>query len=783
VKDAQVSSELGQIVTERPAETMSQPHTYEMVGAGKAFDISDFFNRWQLLSTGLLQTTDTALTDMLGSSYYPISTYLNVAAVRAKTQNYAQWHGDIEIMFTVTAPSNAYGLYVLQALPDTLFAASSSSCNAATSDNPWTSTQGIHAFVDITTSNSVIFKLPYYSQVLNNFLPNSDAQMWRLLLWCLAPIQNAVNADTIAATYNIYARMPGINIDVPYYQSGKGASSTLKRGLATAQKFKEDKTISKTAGKIASLAATASTIPFLAPFAGPVAAGAASVMSVASMFGFTREAAPEKPVDVHPRSFSSVVNVDGQDGSEIVALMQSNNVPYDPAAGGGSHEDEMSFASLFRRWTIVDTFSWDTSATALTNINTIPVTPYFCKQVLGACYPTVAGFVGFPFSRWRGTMEYKLIIPSSVYHRGMLQVFWTPDVGGSLPATDITQILHNEIFDVEAGSEYTFTVNWSTNNPFRSNNGMQTKTTGFNVNDVNGFLVFRVISQLQAVGGSAPVTCVLLARAHDNMEFGIPRQVGSLYSGGTQVVLPLIAQFQGKDVGDGEEDDSISFELVPCATTNADKLGGVMFGEQVRSTRALVQKMSVIAEGYSATAWTPIIAVPHFYPPPFTYPASPFIVNPPGINPLSPPWTWYGHYAAMFGCVRGSTRYKVLAPFMGSGANYVAQAAQIHGAEATTFVASLLTGTTNSVNFSGSDFSAIQCSGNGGVEYTLPYYTSVLFRSPCDQPVSPGNGRSDVINLLASGGFAGQQVIVYSGAGPDVSLFRFRRVPPMVVHV
>jgi hypothetical protein len=326
--------------------------------------------------------------------------------------------------------------------------------------------------------------------------------------------------------------------------------------MDTAKKFKDDKTISKTAGKIASMAAMASTVPFLAPFAGPVAAGAASVMSMASMFGFTRESAPEKPVDVHQKSFAPLANVDGTDGSEVVALLQGNTLPIDPGIGGGSHSDEMAFASLFERWTIIDTFTWDTAATALTNIETIPVTPYFGKQTLGAFYATTAGFVGFPFTYWRGGMEYKLIIPSSVYHRGMLQVLWCTDTG--IPVTDVTQILHNEIFDVEAGSEYTFTVDWSKRSPAFLNSGFQSKTTGSDSGNSNGFIIFRVISQLQAMGGSAPITCVLMARAMPNMEFGFPRQIGSLYyNTGTVGPLTAIAKFQGKNVGDDEEDDSL----------------------------------------------------------------------------------------------------------------------------------------------------------------------------------------------------------------------------------
>jgi len=776
--DLQVTSEVGQIVTARPAESMSQQRTMEIEGTGKQSNISDFFSRWQLLSSGLLQTTDTSFTDMLGSAYYPIAAYLNTVPVKDKTANFLYWEGDVELLIMVTPPSNAYGLYLVQALPDQGFSSSTDCCNGPASDNPWTATQGIHAFIDITTGNSVTLKLPFYNNKLALALPATDDNIWRICLWCLTPIQNAVNSDTIAATYNIYARMPDIQLMVPHYQSKSGASSTLKRGLDTARKFKDDKTISKTAGKIASMAAMASTVPFLAPFAGPVAAGAASVMSMASMFGFTREAAPLQPVDTHAKSFSSLAPVDGQDGSEVVALLQGNTLPIDPGVGGGSHSDEMAYASLFERWTIIDTFTWDTASAALADINWVPVTPFFGKQVLGAFYPTTAGFVGFPFKYWRGGMEYKLIIPSSVYHRGMLQVFWSIDT--FRPATDITQYLMNEIFDVEAGSEYTFSVDWTRASPALTNVGFGSKLSGYDSTNANGFIFFRVISQLQAVGGSAPITCVLLARAKPDMEFGVPRTNGSLYSQtGTVGPLTAIAKFQGKNVGDEEEDDSLTFSLVPSMTRNQDRIGPSLFGEEIRSVRALVQKMSCIQRQFSATTYDPHIAVPHFFPPPFTYTHSPVQVLA-GVS-LTPPWTWYGHFASMFACVRGSTRYKNLT----AGATILTQAFPVVASEYTSAAAALTTYTGNGISggFAGDQFCGFIQGGNGGTEWTLPGYQAETYTNPCyygwTNALTASKQRIDIINPTA-GTFASVPSMMFSGAGPDISLFRFRRVPPMI---
>jgi len=432
---------------------------------------------------------------------------------------------------------------------------------------------------------------------------------------------------------------------------------------------------------------------------------------------------------------------------------------------------------FFERWTIVDTFVWDTAATALTNVNFIPVTPYFGKQTLGAFYPTTAGFVGFPFRFWRGSMEYKLIIPSSVYHRGMLQVFWSPDT--SPPTTDVTQYLLNEIFDVEAGSEYTFRVRWTKNVPCFQNVGFGSKSNGYDVTNSNGMLYFRVISQLQAVGGSAPITCVLLARALDDMEFGMPRQNGQLYfNAGTNGPLSAIAKFQGKNVGDEEEEESMSFDLVPSMTKNQDRIGPSLWGEEIRSARALVQKMSCVYRNNSTVAtYDPHIAVPHFFPPPFTYTHSPVQVLA-GVA-LTPPWTWYGHFASMFACVRGSTRYKTF--LQGNTTNV--QVIPVIAADYVASNSSLDTWGGTPGSFLGDDFSAFQQVGQGGTEWTVPGYGGNLYFNPCafgwTNNLAGNNNRIDIV-LPTSLSFQNIPFKHFVGAGPDISLFRFRRVPPMI---
>jgi hypothetical protein len=188
--------------------------------------------------------------------------------------------------------------------------------------------------------------------------------------------------------------------------------------------------------------------------------------------------------------------------------------------------------------------------------------------------------------------------------------------------------------------------------------------------------------------------------------------------------------------------------------------------------------MSNIARMFNSTSLDMHIAVPHFFPPPFTYTHNPIQVLP-GVT-TTPFWTWYGHFAAMLGCVRGSTRYKVLC----QGATATTLATPVRAGDYTAFASALTTNTSNGPSFSGDQFSGIQQQGQAGGEFTLPGYQKSFFTNPCDYSWSnslPGsNSRIDVINVLPVGTGANAIVYHFVGAGPDISLFRFRRVPPMV---
>jgi len=790
------NTDIGEILIEKEvvaAGGLDQEEA-ELLMASHPMDLSNFLTRSTRIATGLLQATDTPYFNLLGSTFDPIGLFLANTYIAGKLKEFTWLRTDIEVVMTLTVPSNAYGLYNLQALCEGGSTGTAVEIGGAYADNVWTSFQDIHCVIDITKSTTVRLTLPWVFALDAGTIGGTTVWPWRLCLWPLQPIRNAMNTDVISGTYNIYARMmPGYELGWPTMQSGKGKKPDFKGSMMkNVVALKESKAISKGSAKLAGAAAMIGTaVPFLAPFAASAAAGLASVSTIADYFGFTRESKPLEPMPMVLRSINNLANVDGYDTGDIVALYNNNSTTIDPRIGGGLGEDETSIASLYARETIVDTFAWTLAATAGTVLREIPVTPFFCNNVLGAYYPIVAGYVGLPFSYWRGGMRYHVYIPSSVYHRGMLQIYWSP-VRVTI-ASDLTNVLFNAIVDVTNSSEIEVVVPYAMSNLCLSNTGLFGPTNyasaAGNVT-VNGFLYFVVANQLQTVGAAGDIQIFLTAVAEPDMRFGVPI-VGNhfLADSGTTQPMGFIWQLQGGALDEGGEDMEIVNILGGGDTTKAYPVEDVLWGEVFGSVRSLMQRMSYVGMSV-ASVNQEARAFPHFFPPvaPNQYVVAPTAVVPVFDNgPQTqnrPQWTWLSHYASMFVGLRGSTRYKVVT----TQPNRVIMMNPVRAKE------NLLTasgfeppGNHSAVITLGASASSLQNVGAGcGAEFLVPYYDIQkywIYRWVANQ-LSGGTTRLDLltVNPTVAGASNVDVLYYYVGGGPDIAPIRFRRTPALVIY-
>jgi len=407
------------------------------VGTGMEATLDEVLTRDVLIYTQTIANTDTPYLNMLGN-LDPWFDYLSAPYIRQRLLGYNQISCGLHITAKVTAPGSAYGLYNLAAVCDGGWDPRDTDVGEreldnATFDSPWNTVSDEHVFLNLEMRNTAELSLPWESPADSFQLSLIDTPTfvhpgcWRLLLFPLAPIRSTI-ASTATGTIRIYARMePGYHLENLHFQGKHALTNRMPvPNDNEGPPPKKGSKWSEMGSKAASVAAIAgAAFPAIAPLAEPVAAGLAAISAMGAAFGFTRESAPQEPTPIISRMTSSLAQVDGLDTGEVIAMSMTNALSIDPRAGGGEGEDPMSFASLFERWSIIETLDISPS-TALGKFGEIPVTPFYAKATLGTRYFTTAGFVGLPFAYWRGGMEYMIYIPSSTNIEGQIQILWDP---------------------------------------------------------------------------------------------------------------------------------------------------------------------------------------------------------------------------------------------------------------------------------------------------------------------------------------------------------------------
>lgn len=740
-----------------PAVEMVAPLSTESSTAHGGYKVEPqaVFDRDILLRTYSISNLDTPLINRF-TDFDPWYAYLSEPFIVEYLRAFGQVRCDLIITVRVIAPGSCYGVYNLQALCD-------GGSPVGERDGPPVdaypnSTQDVHAFIDVALKNDIVMTLPWESELdsfpLMYLSPTNSPQCWRLLLWALAPIQSTVS-DNVTGSIQVFARMGDRRLENLRYQSAVSRS-----GGAPPQK------VSTMMGEISrGVSGLSGMFPTISPLATPVAMGLAAMSTFADMLGFTRDARPTLPTLVAPRLASSMAYVDGEDSSEIVALSVANTLSIDPAPGGGESIDPMSYASLFERWTIVETFLITDDSTGI--LRRFPVTPYHCNLILGVRYPTVAGWVGMPFSLWRGGMEYLVYIPSSSNLQGSLQVLWDPNPasGGTLLA-DPTHRLSNVVIDLKGTSRTHIGIDYSSFYPSLQSQVYTSGEPNSSFSGGNGALIFRLMSPLTAPkAGPVSVTVIVMARASQDMAFSSPSMQYSMNLVADRDLENLCYQ---SAVTPASHDDKMVIKLVDCPSNYP--VEQVLWGENIRSVRALCQHFTPVFELSRYDDTNEFNAWPHFFPPPGTVPTNWAAV---GTASNYVPFSYFGYYIAPFTGVRGSSRVKLISRVSNLMAAYNVPAGKYLDGGMSISAGALLGPTVFDVQRVGLDaVPEFQYPSYAANKYWLvrgtPNVSAVTSRARYD-------GIAPIDNTIPIAG-----ILAYAG-GPDITVTRFRRIPGLLM--
>jgi len=272
------------------------------------------------------------------------------------------------------------------------------------------------------------------------------------------------------------------------------------------------------------------------------------------------------------------------------------------------------------------------------------------------------------------------------------------------------------------------------------------------------------------------------------MRFGQPMISNKLYVDIAETSgYPLMSYFQMQGaVGDEEDEEVEMIQLVPEGSADYPVID-VLFGEEFRSVRPLMQKFSFLDQFYSGGEAPNYIFNPHLYPPPATtlY-GGVAVCDTSNGNGGAPAWTWLAHYYMMFVGVRGSTRYKVIC--QDESRIVVAGAGQAGLDVGSMFDYPPMTPTLGAGAVRGLvDTGVITSTNDGrGYEFLIPYYGSMKYRwsrwVDINSSLAPAANRLDFISVgQTANEYANDNLWLYMAGGPDITVNRFRRTPTVQI--
>lgn len=191
-------------------------------------------------------------------------------------------------------------------------------------------------------------------------------------------------------------------------------------------------------------------------------------------------------MNVNNTSSSKDLNISAPSLSNMVGLGTEHLSLLPEATFVKSHnsasvfDDEMDLQRIARVPSLLQIREWeesDTPGTVLfkTNIDPMVMPGSTTLDSHFTLYPTYLAHVSSPFAYWRGSIDYHFTFACTEQHRGKVIAAWIPfdsmtdniSFIEANPSVESLSLYPNEIFDLSLNSEFTFSVPYNTETPYR----------------------------------------------------------------------------------------------------------------------------------------------------------------------------------------------------------------------------------------------------------------------------------------------------------------------------
>ncbi len=305
--------------------------------------------------------------------------------------------------------------------------------------------------------------------------------------------------------------------------------------------------ISGAASVVTDIANKISDVPLIGGFAKTIAQGSSMVGSIAGLFGFSRPISLQQN-ERQIRTFAgSTAITSGQDVSRPLSTdinCFKNINPID-----SNKEDLMSIAYTSRHWGYRKTCTIATTNNPGDSLCVIPVIPLTGTPTTGSAYTfSPLAFCTIPFARWRGSIEYKITIIASKFHKGRIKVFWTNSTSYGDDPTNTTTMAY---MDIVPGNILVYNVPHSSTNPWYTTRPTEdgADVSTFLDDEINGYLNIVLDMPLTAPRTGANTYVRVEVRAGEDFMISCPTMDIMRYIVPITVTRSNMVPYQAVDSG------------------------------------------------------------------------------------------------------------------------------------------------------------------------------------------------------------------------------------------
>jgi hypothetical protein len=317
-----------------------------------------------------------------------------------------------------------------------------------------------------------------------------------------------------------------------------------------------------------------------------------------------------------------MANSSGDSKAKSLALDPENatNMPLDVF---GSTQDDMAFANLLRRRTIIDVFDWTSAKVNGDLLWKWPVHPTSCRKgapVLVAGkhnVPCANSFLSYHANLarfWTGGIKYHFLLVKTVFHSGRLVVYWVPGADETTNLATIDRnLLYKKVFDLRNTTEFDIEIPYTHNAPWKATVDRKiantTDAAQISYGSPTGMIVIEVINALRAPSTAADhFATVVETSAADDFQFGFPELRGDaiVALGGDSLTPPSLTY----NAQDGDT-------IYPSVQDLTLRKNAMSMGETFLSWRQLLKRYLDPKVGGTVNYLThPFLDQPQFAPAP-----------------------------------------------------------------------------------------------------------------------------------------------------------------------